>query len=656
MKLIILCGGLGTRFDSIYPKPLNNCKGVPVIHWMLNSIKNLHIDIFIFYNSLLDRYNFKQYIQHLFPSYNIHFITINFNTRGPCETLYLGLKQCIEQKMLSQDDSLLVLDNDNIYNINPSILIEYNGHNFMLYQDEPNIGSERFCYILLKQNKNQKREKIIEIKEKKRISSSIGIGCYGLKSVDQTLLLCKQIIKEQKDETFLSLLFSQMLINNEDIYAIKEPNIFSIGTPEDIIIHSSKLYKPLKFVFDLDNTICTYTTVANYDLSRNIFVRDYSKVKCISHIVDYIHYLKSLGHYIIIHTARNMESCNSNVGKVMKNIGYTTLEWLNNNKIPYDEIYFGKPIGDIYIDDKAYNTYDIQLYQQLGFYDYQEQGSQFRNNKYNKIVRLDRTKIRKWSNNIEGESFFYQFIHNTKYSSYFPVIYSISKNYIDMEYIQGTPVHKLYLEELLNINILDQMLNFLQELHLSSDNDTIHVTNTDLENHYLNKFYERSHHKEHYPFEDFDQIKNLISKNIQELFKSDSKIVNIVNIIHGDFWFSNMILYKGNLKFVDPRGKINSKYTTKGHPIYDYSKIYQSILGLDCLIETGEDVSQDIKNRFEHRFFEFLETIYPNDNIKKLIKITTSYLIFNTFHSYDNTIAITTKIKIWNLVKLLIQH
>ena len=29
------------------------------------------------------------------------------------------------------------------------------------------------------------------------------------------------------------------------------------------------------------------------------------------------------------------------------------VNWLNNYEIPYDEIWFGKPLADVYIDDKA---------------------------------------------------------------------------------------------------------------------------------------------------------------------------------------------------------------------------------------------------------------------------------------------------------------
>ena len=46
-----------------------------------------------------------------------------------------------------------------------------------------------------------------------------------------------------------------------------------------------------------------------------------------------------------------MATQESNLGKVMKNIGKITLEWLSKYKVPYDEIYFGKPNAQVYIDE-----------------------------------------------------------------------------------------------------------------------------------------------------------------------------------------------------------------------------------------------------------------------------------------------------------------
>jgi hypothetical protein len=49
-----------------------------------------------------------------------------------------------------------------------------------------------------------------------------------------------------------------------------------------------------------------------------------------------------------------MATCDGNVGRVMKNVGRTTLNWLDEHGIEYDEIHFGKPNADLYIDDRAH--------------------------------------------------------------------------------------------------------------------------------------------------------------------------------------------------------------------------------------------------------------------------------------------------------------
>ena len=79
----------------------------------------------------------------------------------------------------------------------------------------------------------------------------------------------------------------------------------------------------------------------------------YADVKPIEGAAKKIKALKNNGHYIIIYSARNMKTQDGNLGKVIANIGEITINWLHKNNIIYDEIYFGKPWADIYIDDNA---------------------------------------------------------------------------------------------------------------------------------------------------------------------------------------------------------------------------------------------------------------------------------------------------------------
>ena len=49
-----------------------------------------------------------------------------------------------------------------------------------------------------------------------------------------------------------------------------------------------------------------------------------------------------------------MKTTQSNQGLVTARVGAITLQWLERYGVEYDEIYFGKPWADIYIDDNAF--------------------------------------------------------------------------------------------------------------------------------------------------------------------------------------------------------------------------------------------------------------------------------------------------------------
>ena len=99
----------------------------------------------------------------------------------------------------------------------------------------------------------------------------------------------------------------------------------------------------MRIAIDLDGTICAIKKPEE----------SYADVYPLPGAKETIHQLRKQGHYIIIQTARNMATCQSNLGRVIKNIGKITLDWLDQWGIEYDEIYFGKPNAEVYLDDRA---------------------------------------------------------------------------------------------------------------------------------------------------------------------------------------------------------------------------------------------------------------------------------------------------------------
>jgi capsule biosynthesis phosphatase len=99
----------------------------------------------------------------------------------------------------------------------------------------------------------------------------------------------------------------------------------------------------MRLCIDLDGVICELKKPG----------QDYSQVQPIPGAVEKVRQLRAAGHYIILMTARHMKTCSGNVGMVMARQGKTTIDWLHKHGIEYDELHFGKPHADVYIDDNA---------------------------------------------------------------------------------------------------------------------------------------------------------------------------------------------------------------------------------------------------------------------------------------------------------------
>lgn len=99
----------------------------------------------------------------------------------------------------------------------------------------------------------------------------------------------------------------------------------------------------MRIVIDLDGVICPIKKPTE----------NYADLPVLPGACARLRELRAAGHYVIIVTARNMATCESNLGKVMKNVGRITLDWLERHGVEYDEVYFGKPNAEVYIDDRA---------------------------------------------------------------------------------------------------------------------------------------------------------------------------------------------------------------------------------------------------------------------------------------------------------------
>ena len=100
-------------------------------------------------------------------------------------------------------------------------------------------------------------------------------------------------------------------------------------------------FTDMRIVFDLDGVICELKKPSE----------SYGEVKPKLDVIKLVNELHNNGDHIIIHTGRHMRTCDGNVNEVIKKVGKITKEWLKKNNVKYDELIFGKPHADMYIDD-----------------------------------------------------------------------------------------------------------------------------------------------------------------------------------------------------------------------------------------------------------------------------------------------------------------
>lgn len=106
------------------------------------------------------------------------------------------------------------------------------------------------------------------------------------------------------------------------------------------------------YVFDLDRTICI---PQDFDDTA----RRYGEAEPIIEMIKFIQDLHRYGHRVIIHTARRMLTHKGNLLMIEQDVGEVTRQWLKEHNVPYDELIFGKPYGDFYIDDKAIDANEL---------------------------------------------------------------------------------------------------------------------------------------------------------------------------------------------------------------------------------------------------------------------------------------------------------
>lgn len=609
MIILLPLGGQGERFKKhnyTLPKPLIKVLGKPIIFWLLDSLQfQKDTIICIPYHKSLYKYRFESLLNKQYPHLNFLFKSLESNTNGAVETIFYGLNEL--HKLNYTDSNILCLDCDNFYN-DYDIIKEWNKMNQVFVVNDE-TSRTCFSFVTFDENTNQ----IINFEEKQRISNFACTGAYGFES--WKLLYDNLINKEmkQRNEYYISLLISEMVMSKNfsfHVNVIKRNHWICLGTPLDLIHFNERndiSSETKTYCFELDNTLVTFPYV----------IDDYSTVRPIQNNINLLRLIRSRGNKIIIYTSRGMKTYNNNVGKITANISNITMRTLENFEIPYDELYFGKPHADFYIDDSAVSAFqDIE--KELGFYNRKLMMRHFNNIEINNTIDI----YRKSSHNLESEIFYYKNIPSC-IREYFPALikWDVNSKWYDMEKIKGLTISKLFLSYQLSEPLLLKILDKLDLIHNCIEvNSSISIYDN-----YLKKMKQRYDKNSYTRFENTEAYYKRICIELSEYEKND---LGKAGVIHGDPVLTNILIdSEDNIKFIDMKGMLGATNTIYGDVMYDWAKIYQSLIGYD---EIQEDIELEVeyKKPLIVAFEKYVVNKMNSTNILKHIKTITKSLLF----------------------------
>jgi capsule biosynthesis phosphatase len=610
VNIIIPIGGTGKRFledGYLMPKPLIKSLGKSIIFWNIGSL-NLKAEdtVYIVYREEFKIFNFEEILSNQFRRIKFKFVTIKNDTRGASETVLYALQEMSKKDL---EKNTIVIDSDNFYNDDILARCRTKKENVIFFKKDYD-KNPIYSYILIDGS-----HKVINIKEKEKISDNACVGAYCFSSGEILKNTIKSVILEerkQKNEFYISSLYKFLIEEGIAIKAKEIEGFNCLGTPNQVKSFSSNLntnFDKYRFCFDLDNTLVTYPEIEG----------DYSSVKPIPRAINFLNFLHSQGHTIIIHTARRMKTHSGNVGKVQSDVGKITFETLDKFKINYDEIYFGKPYAHFYIDDLALKPSD-DLEKETGFYNIHPETRD-----HNKIEIFDKFII-KYSSNIEGEKYYYKNIP-PEVDYLFPKMLESGKDFIKLSKVQGIPLSFLNGNSALNEKIINIVLESIEILHSNKPEKEINVYSN-----YYDKVVSRIESYDFSPYPNFHKTKDEILDFLKN-YESEKRAK--IGIIHGDPVFTNILIdEKDSIKMIDMRGRIGESLTIYGDIFYDYAKIYQSIIGYDHIL-TNKEPDLDYINTNKDIFSRYIINKFGEDRLKEILQISKS-LILSLIPIHDN--------------------
>ncbi len=234
IDVVITMGGLGSRFRKAgytVPKYMIEAKGKTLFEWSMISLDGYKKDVnqYIFIAMKEEGIDMEGFIKEKCQELeidNYHLILLDYLTDGQATTATLA------EKYWNKEHALLIYNIDTYVEPGQMNSEELKGDGFIpCFKAE----GDHWSFVRL-----DEQERVIEIKEKQRISDHCTLGAYYFKTCDLYKKLYDEYYSEEKNlvkgEKYVAPLYDYLLSKGGEIYIsdIAPERVHVLGTPEEL--------------------------------------------------------------------------------------------------------------------------------------------------------------------------------------------------------------------------------------------------------------------------------------------------------------------------------------------------------------------------------------------------------------------------------------
>lgn len=234
IDVVITMGGLGSRFRKAgytVPKYMIEAKGKTLFEWSMISLDGYKKDVnqYIFIAMKEEGIDMEGFIKEkcqVLKIDNYHLILLDYLTDGQATTATLA------EKYWNKEHALLIYNIDTYVEPGQMNSEELKGDGFIpCFKAE----GDHWSFVRL-----DEQERVVEIKEKQRISDHCTLGAYYFKTCDLYKKLYDEYYSEEKNlvkgEKYVAPLYDYLLSKGGEIYIsdIAPERVHVLGTPEEL--------------------------------------------------------------------------------------------------------------------------------------------------------------------------------------------------------------------------------------------------------------------------------------------------------------------------------------------------------------------------------------------------------------------------------------